>query len=249
MLGQWITLTAALDYVPKGVSDLVVTAGDEGVCIDWVQFKNRPHYYSAVTTPAAQPDADRYIRRWMLLEPIRQDIRSNVIFTNTWLEDAFAKTWFKGQQTLLPRDGQKVKVSAEQPDGQTTSQTLAWHALDSENYNVKLFRFAEKWGQQTYGSLFWMVTVIDCPEEMAGVRLAVGSNGASKWWLNGEPALLLEGDRRMVRDDGMSPRLTLKKGRNILRGAVINGPGLSDFCVRFLDENGIPVTNYTIKLQ
>ena len=249
MSGQWITLTAALDYVPKGISDLVVTAGDEGVCIDWVQFKNRPRYFSAVTTPTAQPDADGYIRRWMLLEPIRQDIRSNVIFTNTWLEDAFAKTWFKGQQTLLPRDGQKVKVSAEQPDGQTTSQTLAWHALDSENYNVKLFRFAEKWGQQTYGSLFWMVTIIDCPEEMAGVRLAVGSNGASKWWLNGEPALLLEGDRRMVRDDGMSPRLTLKKGRNILRGAVINGPGLSDFCVRFLDENGIPVTNYTIKLQ
>ena len=142
-----------------------------------------------------------------------------------------------------------MKVSAKQPDGKTTSQTLAWHALDSENYNVKLFRFAEKWGQQTYGSLFWMVTIIDCPEETAGVRLAVGSNGASKWWLNGEPALLLEGDRRMVRDDGMSPRLTLKKGRNILRGAVINGPGLSDFCVRFLDENGIPVTNYTIKLQ
>ena len=60
---------------------------------------------------------------------------------------------------------------------------------------------------------------------------------------------MLSGDRRMVKDDGMSPRLTLKKGRNILRGAVINGPGMIDFCVRFLDEKGNPVTNYSIKAQ
>ena len=66
------------------------------------------------------------------------------------------------------------------------------------------------------------------------------------WWLNDEEVLLLEGDRRMVEDDGMSQRLTLRKGRNILRCAVINGPGLSDMCVRFVDKNGKPLTNFTI---
>ena len=91
--------------------------------------------------------------------------------------------------------------------------------------------------------------MIDCPEEILNVRLVAGSNGASKWWLNGEEVLLLEGDRRMVEDDGMSPRLTLRKGRNILRCAIINGPGLSDLCAHFLDENNNPVTNYSIKLQ
>ena len=44
----------------------------------------------------------------------------------------------------------------------------------------------------------------------------------------------------------MSQRLTLKKGRNILRAAVINGPGLSDMCARFLNEHGQPVTNYEV---
>ena len=141
---------------------------------------------------------------------------------------------------MLPKNGQKVKVD---------KQTLKWHALDSENYNLKLFRFAEKYGDQTYGSLFWAVTVIDCPEEIQQVRLAAGSNGASKWWLNGQEVLLLEGDRRMVVDDGMSARLTLKTGRNILRCAVINGPGLSDMCARFVDEKGNPITNFTIKTQ
>ena len=58
------------------------------------------------------------------------------------------------------------------------------------------------------------MTIIDSPEELTDVRLAAGSNGASIWWLNGEEVLLLEGDRRMVQDDGMSPRINLHKGRN-----------------------------------
>ena len=76
--------------------------------------------------------------------------------------------------------------------------------------------------------------------------MAVGSNSASMWWLNGEEAVILSGDRRMVMDDCMSKRVTLKKGRNIIRGSVINGPGMSDFCLRFVDENGRPVRNLKI---
>ena len=240
---QWLMLTEPLKYVPKGVGDLVITCdGDASVSIDWVQFKNRPKYFSPVSVAAvpSKPDENGFIRRWLLLEPIKQDIRSNVVFTYSWLREAFGKTYFKNQMTIMPKDGQKVK---------TDTQTLAWHALDSENFNVKLFRFAEKWGQQTYGSLFWGVTVIDCPEDINNVRLAAGSNGASIWWFNGEEVLLLEGDRRMVKDDGMSARLNLKKGRNVLRCAVINGPGLSDMCVRFLDEKGQPVTNYLVTVS
>ena len=240
MKGQWLTLTVPVEFVPKGITNLCVVCEGPEVGIDWLQFKNRTTYMKPATSTSAQPDADGFIRRWMLLEPIKQDIRSNVIFTNTWLRDAFAKQYFDNQMTILPKDGQKVKVD---------NQKLVWHLLDSETYNVRLFRFAEKWGQQTYGSLFWAVTVIDCPEEIRDVRLAAGSNGASMWWLNGEEVLLLEGDRRMVQDDGMSQRLTLRKGRNILRGAVINGPGLSDMCVRFLDEKGAPVTGYSLSIE
>jgi hypothetical protein len=53
----------------------------------------------------------------------------------------------------------------------------------------------------------------------------------------------------MVRDDAVSQRVTLKKGKNILRGAVINGPGMSDFCVRFIDEKGQPVKNYSVSFK
>ena len=84
---------------------------------------------------------------------------------------------------------------------------------------------------------------------MSNVRMSVGSNSASMWWLNGEEAVILSGDRRMVKDDCLSKRLTLKKGKNIIRGAVINGPGMSDFCIRFLDEKGAPIKNITISYK
>jgi len=53
----------------------------------------------------------------------------------------------------------------------------------------------------------------------------------------------------MVMDDVVSPPLTLHKGKNIVRGAVINGPGLSDFCVRFIDEDGHPIRDITLDLR
>ena len=230
--GQWMSLAVPLLHTPKGIADIVLTCKDKGVDVGWLCFKNRSKYFAPATSPSSRPDSQGYLRRWLLLESIRQDIRSNVVFTDSYLQKAFSKEYFKGQMTQLPRDGQQVRVG---------DQKLKWHALDSENYNVRLFRFAERWGQQTYGSLFWAVTVIDCPREIQDVRLSVGSNGASSWWLNGEHVLTLEGDRRMVEDDARSGRLTLRAGRNILRCAVINGPGLSDFCARFLDDEGRPV--------
>ena len=263
---QWLTQTATLDYIPKGVTDLVITNEGEGaLSVDYIMFKNRPKYFSPVTTPSAQPDDEGFIHRWLLMEPINKPNSGNTVFTDSYLREHFNREYFKGQQTIVPKDGQKVKAVFKQeqappgfgrgaqqpakPEVKTVTQNLTWHALDSENMNVKLFRFAEKWGEQIYGVLFWAVTIIDCDEDIENVRLAVGSNSASMWWLNGEEVLLLSGDRRMVKDDAMSRRITLKKGRNILRGAVINGPGMSDFCVRFLDEKGNPVKNYTIKAQ
>jgi hypothetical protein len=265
LTNQWLTQSVNLEYTPKGVTSLCITnEGNGALSVDWVQFKNRPDYFSPVPAgTASQPDDDGFIRRWLLLEPINKPNSGNTVFTDSYLREHFNRPYFKNQQTIVPKDGQKVTAVFQQeqapagfgrgmeaapakPEVKTVKQTLTWRALDSNMFNIKLFRFAEKWGEQVYGVLFWAVTIIDCPEEIKDVRLAVGSNSASMWWLNGEEALLLSGDRRMVKDDAMSPRLTLKKGRNILRGAIINGPGMSDFCVRFLDEKGKPVTNYKV---
>ncbi len=194
-------------------------------------------YFSSPKTEYTNPNPDGFIGRWLMLEPIDKPNRSNTVFTDSYLREAFNTEYFPGQSSIWPKVGQKVKVG---------KQTLKWHSLDSNMFNVKLFRFASGLEKQYYGVLFWVVTAIDCEEDIPDVRMSVGSNSASMWWLNGEEAVILSGDRRMVMDDCMSKRLTLKKGRNIIRGAIINGPGMSDFCLRFINDDGKPVTNFTI---
>jgi hypothetical protein len=198
-----------------------------------------PYFTPATASPKA-PDAEGFLQRWLLLEPINKPNRTNTVFTDTYVRSAFNTEYFPNQFIVVPHNGDKVKVG---------DQELAWHALDSANFNVKLFRFAYGLNKQSYGVIFWAVTVVNSPREIQNVRMAVGSNAASMWWLNGKEAVDLFTDRRMVMDDCVSKRLTLNKGRNVIRGAVINGPGLSDFCVRFIDENGAPVKDITLSLD
>lgn len=197
-------------------------------------------YFTPATFQAKSPDPEGFLQRWLLLEPINKPNRSNAGFTDSYVRANLTANYFPAQFTLVPHDGDKVTVGDEE---------LAWHAVDSRNFNVKLFRFAYGLNKRTYGVIFWAVTVIESPQELKGVRMAVGSNSASMWWLNGEEAVELFGDRRMVADDCVSKRVTLKKGKNVVRGAVINGPGLSDFCVRFIDEKGEPIRDLTLDLN
>jgi len=125
---------------------------------------------------------------------------------------------------------------------------LAWHAVDTIGYNVNLFHFAYALNKPTSNVLFWAVTVVHAPRELPGVRLAIGSNAASVWWVNGAEVIGIYNDRQSVIDDGVSKRLTLKKGPNVIRAAIVNAGGATDFCARFLDAEDRPMTGLTINL-
>ena len=186
-------------------------------------------------TPERPPDAAGFIPRWLLLEPIPANG-----LTDTIVQAAVKKEYFPDQFTVVPKDGDKVTVG---------DKDLTWHAVDTKNYNVNLYHFAHALGKPTSDVLFWVVTVVNCPREMPNVRLAIGSNAASVWWVNGKEVIGIYGDRQTVVDDGVSRKLTLKKGSNIVRAAVVNAGGATDFCARFLDENDKPLKGYTISLS
>ncbi len=185
-------------------------------------------------TPRAAPDDDGFIRRWLLLEPI-----ASTGLTENVVREAVKKEYFPKQFTMIPRDGQKVTVADKE---------LAWHAVETTNYNVNLFHFARALGKPTSDVLVWAVTIVHAPQEMRGARLAIGSNAASVWWVNGQEVVGIYGDRQTVIDDGVSKRLTLKKGVNVVRAAIINGGGATDFCARFLDADDKPLTTLTVSL-
>ena len=185
------------------------------------QYPALEPYFSTPVEDAVGPDELGVIRRWGLCKPIDHPLNTNIVFVDSYVREHLDTGWNK----------EEVAVA---------------HTLDSKLFNVKLYRYAVGTETGRYGIIFRMMTVIDVPEDIENVRLAVGSNSASMWWIDGEEALILSGDRRMVMDDGASKRLTLKKGRHVITGSVINGPGMSDFCLRFIDEKGNPVVNYKI---
>ena len=194
-----------------------------------------PVTLTPAASPEKPPDAEGFLQRWLLLEPIPT---SNVL-TDSAVQAAVKKEYFPNQFTVIPKDGDKVTVGDTQ---------LAWHAVDTKLYNVNLYHFAHALGKPTSNVLFWAVTVVNAPREMPGVRLAIGSNAASVWWVNGQEVIGIYGDRQTVIDDGVSKRLTLKRGPNIVRAAIINAGGATDFCARFLDSDDKPVRNITVRL-
>lgn len=191
----------------------------------------------ALTRPATAEKltgADGFIQRWLLLEPIPSSGLTDAV-----VQAAVKKEYFPGQFTAVPHDGDKVTVNGAD---------LNWYAVETKDYNINLYRFAESHGKKTSDVLFWAVATVTSPKDMSGVRLAIGSNAASVWWLDGEEVIGIYGDRQTVIDDGVSKRLTLKKGPNVLRAAIVNGGGATDFCARFLDAADQPIKGLSVSV-
>ena len=190
---------------------------------------------TAPATLTTTPDEDGFIRRWILLEPIpAQGVAENSF------RAVVKKQYFTDQLTVIPHDGDKVTVDGAE---------LTWHACDTSRYNVNLYHFSYALNKPTSGVFWWAVTVVHAREEIKDVRLAVGSNDASIWWLNGEELIGLFNNRMDTIDDGVSKKVTLKKGVNILRAAICNEMGPTDFCARFLDTDEKPLKNITVSLS
>ena len=187
-------------------------------------------------TPAGSgemlPGPDGFMQRWLILEPIRCSG-----LTESAVRAAVRREYFTNQFSVIPRDGDQVTVN---------DTRLRWQAVDTKEYNVNLYHFAYALGQPTSFVVFWAVTIVNCPQEISGVRLAIGSNAASVWWVNGQEVIGIYGDRQTVMDDGVSKRLTLREGPNIVRCAVINGGGATDFCARFLDADEKPLQGFRL---
>jgi hypothetical protein len=182
---------------------------------------------------ATSPDG--FIQRWLILDPIpATGVTQNAV------QAAVKKEYFPNQLTIIPHDGDKVNVGGKD---------LTWHALDTKFHNLSLYHFGLMFKVSTANVLMWGVTIVNSPEEVQNARLAIGSNDASVWWVNGQEVIGIYGDRLTIVDDGVSKRLTLKKGPNVVRCAIHNQGGNTDFCARFLDANDEPIKNLTVDLS
>ncbi|MGE5607655.1 MAG: acetylxylan esterase [Bacillota bacterium] len=189
--------------------------------------------WSAITPSGpCKPDDEGFIRCWVILDPIKLPERAAKHEENAQRE-FFDKEFFPGQRLATPKDGDKVFIEGKE---------CTWHARQSSDYTMSF----EDLATDVARSLFLGVVYITCERDIPNVRLSIGSDDGSLWILNGQEVIRVYEARSIDRDQNSSPMLTLKKGLNILRLAVINGDGPSAACTRFIDKNGAPVRSYTI---
>jgi hypothetical protein len=216
----------------------VLTCSAQGADQGAEQTGQRPPARTLTPAKGASQSVDSrgFIHRWLVLEPLPVSGR----LTESAVEETLQAAPLTTGGDAMPRDGEQITLNGT---------TLAWHALDTANYNFNLYHFAWALSKPTSNVQFQVTTAVDSPREMTGVRLAIGSNAASRWWLDGSRVIALNDDRQTVIDDGVSQRLTLRKGRNVIRAIIINAGGATDFCARFLDDNDQPVKGLSVSLE
>src|SRR5688572_30547615 len=81
------------------------------------------------------PNGDGFIQRWLILEPISATGDTQNAVQATVKAERFAE-----QRTKMPVAGQKVTIDGEE---------LTWHAVDTDEYNVNLYYFAQAVGKSS----------------------------------------------------------------------------------------------------
>ena len=186
---------------------------------------------SAILLPAQDkatfsPDAEGFIRNWLVLAPIAVQEDSGA----TEIE----KDFLGGEATIKPRADDKVNVGGK---------ILAWKAHETSDYFIDFLKaFGTERGEDAAA---YAVTYVMADDAMT-VTLSVGSNDQFKAWVNGKPILKFA-ETRTLEKDTEKGEVTLAKGQNVLVFKVINEKNNWQGCARFM-KDGTGVKNIKISL-
>ena len=177
---------------------------------------------------AFAPDANGYIRHWVMLAPI-------ALPEGESCADATLKEQIKDESALQPKAGDKVTVNGKE---------LAWQNITAAtNY----FDFNAVLKRITDHAAGYMVTYIECDVERPGTILTVGSNDQSRIYFNGVDIYAVTEARPLALDSDKG-RVTLKKGVNVIVFKVINEQNSWQGSMRVTDKTGAPLKDVKIKV-
>jgi hypothetical protein len=172
------------------------------------------------------PDAEGFIRNWLVLAPIRMLGQSGA--------DEMHFDALNGEASVKPRPDIRVLVGG---------QPMTWTSHQSQGYFVD-FResFDRENGEHAIG---YAVTYVHADRPM-NLTLALGTNDQGKAWFNGKEVMSHEEARVLSKDENRIP-VSLVQGQNVLVMKVINEVNSWQACARFLDGE-TPVTSLRVSL-
>ena len=179
---------------------------------------------SHAASQTTSPDADGFIRDWLVLAPIAIEGDSGAAEID--------RDMLKGEASIKPRPGDKVTVGG---------QELTWTVHQTSDYFIDFLKaFGQTRGEYVAG---YAVAYIVADEDVK-VTLALSTNDQGKAWVNGKQVFKFTETRVLEKDTDLTD-VTLVKGQNVLVLKVINEVNNWQGCARFL-QGGKPVKNLVI---
>ena len=174
-------------------------------------------------------DPEGYIRDWVMLAPI-------ALPDGETCAEALLKDQIKNESALRPKTGDKVKIGDKE---------LSWRNVTaSTNY----FDFNETLKSINDHVAGYMVSYIECDQDVPDVTVAVGSNDQGRIYFNGVDIYAFTEARPLMLDADKG-RITLKKGVNVIVFKIANEQNSWQGAMRLMDKAGTPLKNVKIRLS
>jgi len=174
---------------------------------------------------AASPDAEGFIRNWLVLAPIAIEGDQGA--------SEIDRDFLKGEADARPKPGDTVPVGP--------GQSVTWTTHQTSDYFIDFLQsFGKTRGEYVAG---YAVAYVMADSDMK-VTLALSTNDQGKAWLNGKQVFKFS-ETRVLEKDTDKVDATLVKGQNVLMLKVVNEVNNWQACARFLN-NGAPVTGLKI---
>lgn len=174
-----------------------------------------------------RPDANGYIRDWLMLAPI-------VIPQRDSCAEALLREQIPHESALQPKSGDKVKVGDRELTWMTVSATT--------NY----FDFNERLKSTHDHVAGYAVTYIECDKDIPDVVLAVASNDQGRIYFNGVDIYAFTEPRPLMLDADKG-KITLKKGVNVIVFKILNEQNSWQGAMRLLTKSGAPLRDVRIR--
>jgi hypothetical protein len=150
--------------------------------------------------------------------------------------ESLLKDQIKNESALRPKAGDKVKIG---------NKELSWRNVTaSTNY----FDFNETLKSINDHVAGYMVSYIECDQDVPDVTVAVGSNDQGRIYFNGVDIYAFTEARPLVLDADKG-RITLKKGVNVIVFKITNEQNSWQGAMRLMDKAGTPLKNVKIRLS
>ncbi|HTI70472.1 MAG TPA: hypothetical protein VMF06_10935 [Candidatus Limnocylindria bacterium] len=174
-------------------------------------------------------DPEGYVRDWVMLAPI-------ALPSSDTASDLLLREQIKTEATVKPKAGDRVTVNGKE---------LVWRNVTAP---TNFFDFNAVLKTQNDHAAGFIVTYVECDQDIPDVTMAVASNDEGRIYFNGVDIYAFTEARPLLLDADKG-RVTLKKGVNVIVFKILNEQNSWQGAMRLLDKAGTPLKNVKIRLS